>query len=190
VDIEKCSEGSLLGDFRAQDARLKNLAGVGVMFYLLLALRANLRADGWFADSGVLEPDLSLLLDLVALGTVADLVALDYNNRVLVEAGLRRIRKGRACAGIAALFSSGKRDYAKASAADLGFVVAPRLNAAGRIDDISLGIECLLADDPARARALAERLSALNAERREMQSDMTAQAETTVHRWISQHGTE
>jgi len=166
----------------------KSLAGVGVMFYLLLALRASLRTDGWFAESGVPEPDLSPLLDLVALGTVADLVALDYNNRVLVEAGLRRIRKGRACAGIAALFSSGKRDCAKASAADLGFVVAPRLNAAGRIDDISLGIECLLADDPARARELAERLSALNAERRELQSDMTAQAETTVHRWISQHG--
>jgi single-stranded-DNA-specific exonuclease len=189
VDIEKCGEESLLRDFHAQDARLKNLAGVGVMFYLLLALRARLRAEGWFAESGVLEPDLSALLDLVALGTVADLVALDYNNRVLVEAGLRRIRKGRACAGITALFGCGKRDCTKASAADLGFVVAPRLNAAGRIDDISLGIECLLADDPARARALAERLSALNAERRELQSDMTAQAEATVHRWISQHGT-
>ena len=86
-----------------------------------------------------------MLLDLVALGTVADLVALDYNNRILVEAGLRRIRSGRACAGIAALFGIGKRDCAKACAADLGFIVAPRLNAAGRIDDISLGIECLLA---------------------------------------------
>ena len=168
----------------------KSLAGVGVMFYLLLALRASLRAQGWFTAQGIGESDLSSLLDLVALGTVADLVALDYNNRVLVEAGLRRIRSGRSCPGIAALFISGKRDCAKASAADLGFAVAPRLNAAGRIDDISLGIECLLADDQARARALADRLSALNAERREMQADMTAQAEATVHKWISQHGTD
>ena len=166
----------------------KALAGVGVMFYLLLALRARLRADGWFSESGLVEPDLSVLLDLVALGTVADLVALDYNNRVLVEAGLRRIRGGRACAGITALFGAGRRDVAKACAADLGFIVAPRLNAAGRIDDISLGIECLLADDAGRASELADRLSALNAERREMQSDMTAQAEVTVNRWISQHG--
>lgn len=166
----------------------KALAGVGVMFYLLLALRATLRDGGWFAESGISEPDLSALLDLVALGTVADLVALDYNNRILVEAGLRRIRCGRACAGIAALFSSGKRDCARATAADLGFVVAPRLNAAGRIDDISLGIECLLADDASRARELADRLSALNAERRELQSDMTGQAEATVSQWISRHG--
>ncbi|HSE11546.1 MAG TPA: single-stranded-DNA-specific exonuclease RecJ [Rudaea sp.] len=166
----------------------KALAGVGVMFYLLLALRASLRTQGWFAETGVAEPDLSSLLDLVALGTVADLVALDYNNRILVEAGLRRIRAGRACAGIAALFVCGKRDWARASAADLGFVVAPRLNAAGRIDDISLGIECLLADDAARARELADRLSALNAERRELQSDMTGQAEATVNQWISRHG--
>jgi len=166
----------------------KALAGVGVMFYLLLALRARLRADGWFAESGVADPDLSVLLDLVALGTVADLVALDHNNRILVEAGLRRIRGARACAGITALFSVGKRDIAKACAADLGFIVAPRLNAAGRIDDIGLGIECLLADDMGRARELADRLSALNAERRELQSDMTAQAEVTVNKWISQHG--
>ena len=168
----------------------KALAGVGVMFYLLLALRAALRADGWFAESGVSEPDLASLLDLVALGTVADLVALDYNNRILVEAGLRRIRSGRACAGIAALLTSGKRDFAKACAADLGFIVAPRLNAAGRIDDIGLGIECLLADDAGRARELADRLSALNADRRELQSDMTAQAEATVNHWISRHGSE
>jgi single-stranded-DNA-specific exonuclease len=129
-----------------------------------------------------------VLLDLVALGTVADLVALDHNNRILVESGLRRIRSGRACAGVTALFGVGKRDIAKACAADLGFIVAPRLNAAGRIDDISLGIECLLADDVGRARQLADRLSALNAERRELQSDMTAQAEVTVNKWISQNG--
>jgi len=168
----------------------KALAGVGVMFYLLLALRASLRADGWFAEAGIADPDLSVLLDLVALGTVADLVALDHNNRILVEAGLRRIRSGRGCAGITALFSVGKRDIAKACAADLGFIVAPRLNAAGRIDDISLGIECLLSNDPGRARELADRLSALNAERRELQSDMTAQAEVTVNKWISRHGSD
>jgi len=183
-DADAMVNPNLPGDAFASKA----LAGVGVMFYLLLALRASLRAQGWFAQSGVREPDLSVLLDLVALGTVADLVALDYNNRILVEAGLRRIRGGRACAGVTALFSVGKRDIAKACAADLGFIVAPRLNAAGRIDDISLGIECLLADDPGRARELADRLSALNAERRELQSDMTAQAEVTVNKWISQHG--
>jgi single-stranded-DNA-specific exonuclease len=168
----------------------KALAGVGVMFYTLLALRARLRSNDWFAQRGVPEPDLSVLLDLVALGTVADLVALDYNNRILVEAGLRRIRRGLACSGIAALFTSSKRDVAKASAADLGFGVAPRLNAAGRIDDIRLGIECLLTDDTGLARELADRLSALNAERRELQSDMTSQAEALVHKWILQHGAE
>jgi single-stranded-DNA-specific exonuclease len=185
-DADAMVNPNLPGDAFASKA----LSGVGVMFYLLLAMRADLRAGGWFAESGVKDPDLSPLLDLVALGTVADLVALDYNNRVLVEAGLRRIRSGRACAGIAALFSGGKRDCAKASAADLGFIVAPRLNAAGRIDDISLGIECLLADDVSRARELADRLSALNAERRELQSDMTGQAEATVQRWISRRGSE
>jgi single-stranded-DNA-specific exonuclease len=166
----------------------KALAGVGVMFYLLLALRARLRASGWFGDSGLAEPDLSVLLDLVALGTVADLVPLDYNNRILVEAGLRRIRRGAACPGIAALLACAKRDFATAAAADLGFAVGPRLNAAGRIDDISLGIECLLTDDGARAAEMAGRLSALNAERRELQSDMTAQAERVVNAWVARHG--
>lgn len=164
------------------------LAGVGVMFYLLLALRARLRAKGRFGESRVAEPDLSVLLDLVATGTVSDLVPLDYNNRVLVEAGLRRIRRGQATAGIAALFASGRRDAAKAGAADLGFIIGPRLNAAGRIDDIGLGIDCLLADDPAVARELADRLSALNAERRDLQADMTARAEEMVQRWTAQHG--
>jgi single-stranded-DNA-specific exonuclease len=191
-----CAHASPVCDECAQELRAneafpsKALAGVGVMFYTLLALRARLRASGWFAARGTSEPDLSALLDLVALGTVADLVPLDYNNRVLVEAGLRRIRRGLACAGVAALFAGAKRDVSKASAADLGFGVAPRLNAAGRIDDIRLGIECLLADDMAIARGLADRLSALNAERRELQSDMTAQAEALVHKWISLHGAE
>ena len=166
----------------------KALAGVGVMFYVLLALRARLRAAGWFGARAIAEPDLAALLDLVALGTVADLVPLDYNNRILVEAGLRRIRAGLACHGIRELLASGKRDSGTATAADLGFCVAPRLNAAGRLDDIRLGIECLLADDAAQAAAIAARLSALNAERRDLQADMTAQAEALVTRWLDRHG--
>ena len=166
----------------------KALAGVGVMFYVLLALRARLRAHGWFGARSIAEPDLAVLLDLVALGTVADLVPLDYNNRILVEAGLRRIRAGQACHGIRELLASGKRDPGAATAADLGFCVAPRLNAAGRLDDIRLGIECLLADDAAQAGAIAARLSALNAERRDLQADMTAQAEAMVTRWLDRYG--
>ena len=171
----------------------KALAGVGVMFYLLLALRARLRGNGWFdraaseGQSGTI-PDLAKLLDLVTLGTVADLVPLDYNNRVLVEAGLRRIRAGRACAGIVALMASAKRDCSAAVASDLGFAVAPRINAAGRLDDIRIGIECLLTDDPARAFALAEVLSAINSQRRDLQADMTAQAEAAVQKWNSREG--
>ena len=187
----------------------KTLAGVGVMFYLLLALRARLRERGWFArtekcgeGSPLLdvrdqddrksnaEPDLSSLLDLVALGTVADLVPLDRNNRILVEAGLKRIRSGRACAGVVALIESGRRDPATLVASDLGFVVAPRINAAGRLEDMSLGIECLLTDDVARARELAESLSAINVERRELQSGMVEQAQAEVHKWTLSHGTE
>lgn len=166
----------------------RSMAGVGVMFYLLLALRARLRDSGWFVQRGIAEPDLSSLLDLVALGTVADLVALDYNNRILVEAGLRRIRSGRACPGVAALFESGKRDCARATAADLGFAVAPRVNAAGRLDDIRLGIECLLSDDRGRARELAATLSSINEQRRELQAGMTARAEDAVQKWILRHG--
>lgn len=164
----------------------KSLAGVGVMFYLLLALRTRLRASGRFIAAA--EPDLSMLLDLVALGTVADLVPLDRNNRILVEAGLRRIRAGRACAGIAALFTAGRRDIARAVASDLGFAVGPRLNAAGRLEDMTLGIECLLTDDAGRAADLAEALSTINAERRELQDGMTAQAQAEVDKWISRHG--
>ncbi|WP_346949287.1 single-stranded-DNA-specific exonuclease RecJ [Dyella sp.] len=158
----------------------KALAGVGVMFYLLLALRAALRGQGAFAEGK--EPDLSTLLDLVALGTVADLVPLDYNNRVLVEAGLKRIRAGRACAGIAALVESGKRSVATLCASDLGFSVGPRLNAAGRLEDMRLGVECLLTDDFGVARRYAEQLSAINQERRELQATMVAEAEVMVAR--------
>ncbi|HEY7873321.1 MAG TPA: single-stranded-DNA-specific exonuclease RecJ [Rudaea sp.] len=164
----------------------KSLAGVGVMFYLLLALRSRMRESGRFAANA--EPDLSGLLDLVALGTVADLVPLDRNNRILVAAGLKRIRAGRACAGIAALFAAGKRDTARAVAGDLGFAVGPRLNAAGRLEDMTIGIECLLTDDASRASELAETLSSINAERRELQAGMVEQAQTEVHKWKMQHG--
>lgn len=148
----------------------KNLAGVGVMFYVLLALRAELRVRGVFAADAV--PNLAQLLDIVALGTVADVVRLDANNRILVEQGLRRMRAGRACAGIRALFQAAGRDPARASAFDLGFMVGPRLNAAGRLEDMSLGIACLLTDDDAAALAIAQRLHALNAERRSIEADM------------------
>ena len=156
----------------------KALAGVGVMFYLLLALRAKLREQGVFA--AVSEPDLSVLLDLVALGTVADLVPLDFNNRVLVESGLQRIRSGRACVGITALVESGKRSVATLCSSDLGFVVGPRLNAAGRLEDMRLGVECLLTDSVAQARQYAEQLSAINLERRDLQASMVAEAEQMV----------
>jgi single-stranded-DNA-specific exonuclease len=148
------------------------------MFYLLLALRAKLREQGVFA--AVSEPDLSVLLDLVALGTVADLVPLDFNNRVLVESGLQRIRCGRACAGITALVESGKRSVATLCSSDLGFVVGPRLNAAGRLEDMRLGVECLLTDSVAQARQYAEQLSAINLERRDLQASMVAEAEQMV----------
>ncbi len=158
----------------------KALAGVGVMFYLLLALRARLREAGRFTART--QPDLSRLLDLVALGTVADLVPLDYNNRILVEAGLRRIRAGKGSAGIAALAQAGKRACATLGAADMAFAIAPRLNAAGRLEDMTQGITCLLSDDADEALALAMHLSAINAERRQLQDDMVAEAEQLADR--------
>ena len=166
----------------------KALAGVGVMFCLLVALRAHLRESGWFVAQGRSEPDLGSLLDLVALGTVADLVALDFNNRVLVEAGMKRIRSGRACAGILALARVSGRDVRNLVPSDLGFALAPRINAAGRLEDMALGIECLLTDDAQHALALAERLSAINAERRELQASMIEQADAAVSRWIAARG--
>lgn len=156
----------------------KALAGVGVMFYLLLATRARMRGQGAF--DGRPEPDLSSLLDLVALGTVADLVPLDFNNRVLVAAGLKRIRSGRGCPGILALIEAGKRSIADVCASDLGYAVGPRLNAAGRLEDMGLGVECLVTDDPVLARELATRLNAINLERRELQASMVAEAEQMV----------
>ena len=148
----------------------KNLAGVGVMFYLLLALRAELRNRGTF--DGKAEPNLTELLDLVALGTVADLVKLDANNRILVEQGLRRIRANACSYGITALLKVAGRDASKTNAQDLGFYVAPRLNAAGRLDDMRLGIQCLLADNMSKAQKIAQMLHELNLERRNIEADM------------------
>jgi len=158
----------------------KALAGVGVMFYLLLALRASLREQGMFPAGS--EPDLSVLLDLVAVGTVADLVPLDFNNRVLVEAGMRRVRSGRAHAGVAALVETSQRSAATLCASDLGYAIGPRLNAAGRLEDMRIGVECLLTDDPVQARRYAELLSSINQERRELQATMVAEAEVMVSR--------
>ena len=152
----------------------KHLAGVGVMFYVLSALRAELRRRGAFASRP--EPNLAELLDLVALGTVADVVRLDANNRVLVTQGLARIRAGRASPGLAALFAVAGRNAAQATVYDLGFAAGPRLNAAGRLDDMSLGVECLLARDAASATRLASELDRLNRERRGIEEDMQASA--------------
>ncbi len=183
----------------------KHLAGVGVMFYLMLALRAELRERGAFnppnppllkggdtsspnpplakggaRSAGGFEPNLADLLPLVALGTVADVVALDHNNRILVQQGLNRIRAGRMQPGIAAMLQVAARDPLRATARDLGFTVAPRLNAAGRLTDMALGIECLITDDAERARAIASELDRLNRERRAIQSNMHDEAMAAV----------
>ncbi len=149
----------------------KSLAGVGVMFYVALALRAELRSRGWFSE-GRVEPNLATLLDLVALGTVADVVRLDANNRLLVRQGLARMRAGKMCAGVRALFAAAGREPARASTFDMGFALGPRLNAAGRLTDMSLGIECLITDDFARALNLARELDSLNRERRSIEQEM------------------
>lgn len=153
------------------------LAGVGVIFYVLLALRRKLRDAGGFDGGG---PDLATLLDLVAVGTVADLVPLDANNRALVSAGLRRLRSGQGCAGLQALIEVSRRRAETLGAADIGFAIAPRLNAAGRLEDMALGIECLLCDDPAQARELAALLDRINAERRAVQQQMVGEAEAAL----------
>ena len=154
----------------------KALAGAGVMFYLLSALRAGLAQAGWFERKGITPPKMADFLDLVALGTVADVVPLDHNNRILVHQGIRRIRAGLASPGIYALLEAGKRDPHHLQASDLGFVVGPRLNAAGRLDDMSLGIRCLLADSGEEARQLAADLDRLNRERREIEQGMQQEA--------------
>jgi single-stranded-DNA-specific exonuclease len=153
----------------------KALAGVGVMFYVALALRAELRRRGTFINQP--EPNLAGLLDLVALGTVADVVPLDRNNRILVAQGLTRIRGGQMQAGIAALFAVAGRETSRAATFDLGFALGPRLNAAGRLADMSLGIECLVTDDPGRALNIAQQLDAINRERRVIEAGMREDAE-------------
>ena len=158
----------------------KAMAGVGVMFYTLLAARAELRERGRF--DAATQPRLDALLDLVALGTVADVVKLDPNNRRLVAQGLKRIRAGRMQPGIAALFHVAARKAERASAFDFGFALGPRLNAAGRLADMTLGIECLLTDDPTRAAQLAAELDRINRERRDVEAGMREQAEALVER--------
>ncbi|HEV8313260.1 MAG TPA: single-stranded-DNA-specific exonuclease RecJ [Burkholderiaceae bacterium] len=158
----------------------KSLAGVGVMFYVLLALRGELRARGAF--DAATQPKLDALLDLVALGTVADVVKLDANNRRLVAQGLKRIRAGRMQPGVAALFAAASRDISRAAGFDFGYALGPRINAAGRLSDMTLGIECLLTDDAERAAELARQLDAINRERREVESGMREQAEILLER--------
>ncbi len=154
----------------------KNLAGVGVIFYLMSALRTALRDMGWFQELGRSEPNMASYLDLVALGTVADVVPLDANNRILVYQGLQRIRAGRARPGILALLDVSGRQPQRLVASDLGFTVGPRLNAAGRLDDMSLGIECLLCDRPELAREMAVELDDLNRDRRAIEAGMQQEA--------------
>lgn len=154
----------------------KCIAGVGVIFYVMSALRSRLRADSWFVESAIEEPNMAAFLDLVALGTVADVVPLDRNNRILVDEGLRRIRAGHARPGIAALLKIARRDSATLVSTDLGFAVGPRLNAAGRLEDMSTGIECLLATDESVAYELAQRLDGMNEDRKQIELDMREQA--------------
>ena len=170
-DADAIVNPNLLGDPFPNKA----LAGVGVMFYVLSALRSKLRTAGWFTSSRI-EPNLAELLDYVALGTVADLVPLDRLNRILVHQGLQRIRAGRANPGIAALLEVARKSISSLTAEDLGFGAAPRLNAAGRLEDMTLGIECLLADDFRTARGIAHRLDALNRQRKEIESQMKTDA--------------
>lgn len=160
----------------------KSLAGVGVIFYVLLALRRHLRDEGVFADGK--GPDLATLLDLVAVGTVADLVALDANNRALVSAGLRRLRAGHGCVGLKALIEASGRDAARLTSTDIGFALGPRLNAAGRLEDMALGIALLLSENPREARGIAQTLEQINAERRAVQQAMTDDAETAISKVV------
>jgi single-stranded-DNA-specific exonuclease len=154
----------------------KALAGVGVIFYVLLALRARLRELDWFTQTGLKEPNLAELLDLVALGSVADVVPLDANNRILVHQGLARIRAGRARPGLKAILEVAGRQAERISSTDLGFILGPRLNAAGRLDDMSLGIECLLCEDEALAREMAVQLDQLNQDRKAIEQGMQREA--------------
>jgi single-stranded-DNA-specific exonuclease len=166
----------------------KNLAGVGVSFYIMLAIKAELKQRGYFERSGVVPPNLATLLDIVAVGTVADVVVLDKNNRILVHQGLQRIRAGKCRPGIKALVEVANRECSHLTSTDLGFVVGPRLNAAGRLDDMSQGIACLLEDDKIQARMIAAELDALNKERREIETGMKAQAEQALEKMSIDEG--
>jgi len=154
----------------------KSIAGVGVIFYVMLALRAQLRNTGWFEENNIAAPNLAELLDLVALGTVADVVPLDHNNRIMVAQGLARIKAGHCCAGIKVLVQIAGRQLYRLGAQDLAFAVGPRLNAAGRLDDMSVGIECLLSDDEKTSSAFARQLNQLNEERKSIELDMKLRA--------------
>ncbi|WP_231757686.1 single-stranded-DNA-specific exonuclease RecJ [Microbulbifer elongatus] len=154
----------------------KNLAGVGVIFYLLSRVKSALQATGWFEETGIAPPNMAEYLDLVALGTVADLVPLDHNNRVLVHQGIARIRAGRCRPGIQALMEVAGRDRTRLSTTDIGFILGPRINAAGRLDDIGTGIRCLLTQDPQEARELAAELDSLNRDRKAIEAGMQREA--------------
>lgn len=160
----------------------KTIAGVGVIFYVMLALRRALCNSDWFAKNDMIEPNMSSLLDLVALGTIADVVGLDQNNRILVNQGLMRIRQGLCRPGIKALIEIAGRDISLIRESDLGFAVAPRLNAAGRLDDMSLGINCLLSESENEARDYAEKLDELNVERRKIELEMKEQASQAIEK--------
>lgn len=162
----------------------KCIAGVGVAFYLMLAVRASLRSQDWFSDRT--EPNMAELLDLVALGTVADVVPLDANNRIMVDQGLRRIRADKCCAGIKALLTVAGKSFVSCSAQDFGFVIGPRLNAAGRLEDMSIGIACLLSTDRSQAMELAKMLDDINKQRRNIEADMLAQANALVDELLSE----
>ena len=158
----------------------KSTAGVGVIFYVMSALRRHLQQQGWFDKAGITAPNMAQFLDLVALGTVADLVPLEHNNRILVAQGMARIRRGLARPGILALVQQAGRQLDQLQTTDMGFVLAPRLNAAGRLDDMSVGIECLLTNDADRAQQLAQQLDQLNQQRRNIEAEMQEQATAIV----------
>ncbi|MDR0150804.1 single-stranded-DNA-specific exonuclease RecJ [Proteus mirabilis] len=163
----------------------KSLAGVGVTFYLMTALRAELEKQGWFTAQGLARPNMADYLDLVALGTVADVVPLDENNRIFVYEGLRRIRAGRCCAGIKALTEVSRKTLSQLVSSDLGFALGPRLNAAGRLDDMSVGVALLLTNDIGVAREIANELDGLNQTRREIESGMQEEASTIFRQFIT-----
>lgn len=171
-DVLPKAEAIVNPNLNADEFASKDLAGVGVMFYVLAALRSTLREQNWFTENNIKEPNLAEFLDLVALGTVADLVRLDRNNRILVNAGLQRIRNGKACMGINALLQVTNIHPMQIKTSDLGFYLGPRLNAAGRLSDMALGIECLLSDDKQKALEMAAQLDKLNRERRHIQEEM------------------